>query len=118
MATGCELFDHRRGVVQIRLQALRVTVFTGCSLEVLHGQFWAVLAADCGEVMVVGDPDTAAGNGRGPAVFITFFDNQNRQALISRKQGRGHGAGTGADNNYVIAGLRLIVSRHYCYALR
>lgn len=60
--------------------------------------------------MVVRDPDTAAGNRRGAAIFIAFFDNQNRQALISRKQGRGHGAGAGADNNYVIAGLRLIVS--------
>ena len=87
VAVGSELFDHRRGVIQIRLQAHRVAMLAGGRLEVLHRQLGAVLPAERGKVVVVGDPDTATGNRRSATVFIAFFDNQDRQALISRKQG-------------------------------
>ncbi|MNY26068.1 hypothetical protein D3C86_1598950 [compost metagenome] len=103
MHTGLqvEVFDHLAGVRHVGLDACIVHQAAGHRLDVADGLVGRVLSAQGGDAMVVGDPDAAAGNGRGAAVAVALLDQQDLQAEVVGAQRRGHRPSAGADHQHV-----------------
>ncbi|MNJ58292.1 hypothetical protein D3C77_539200 [compost metagenome] len=87
-----EGFNHLRCVVEVGAQAPLVHLITCGRLQIGQGQFGTVFATLAGEVMIVGNPDPAAGNRRSPPVLIALFHDQHAQPLVSEKHRRRHRA--------------------------
>ncbi|MNE97133.1 hypothetical protein D3C80_1954340 [compost metagenome] len=74
--------DHLRRIAQIGTQAHLVAMLTGGRLEVLQSQLETILAAQFGEIVVVGDPDPSTGNCRCTAILVAFLDDQHGKTLV------------------------------------
>ncbi|MNO88553.1 hypothetical protein D3C76_800080 [compost metagenome] len=117
-AAAGQRFDHLRCVVQVGLQAGRVDLAARGSVEVAPRLFDTVVAALACEVVIVGDPDAAARDRRGAAELVALFQDQHAETLVGKEHRRGHRTGPRADHYHVVLGLRLILSRHCCCAIR
>ncbi|MNC79215.1 hypothetical protein D3C75_1316350 [compost metagenome] len=65
-------------MLDVGTQALVIAMLTGGSFEVLQCQLHTVATAFGGKVVVIGNPDAAAGYRRRTAELVAFLDNQYR----------------------------------------
>ncbi|MCY1462018.1 hypothetical protein D9M71_797430 [compost metagenome] len=56
-------------------------------LEVGQGLIDRIVTAFAGEVVIVGNPDTAAGDRRSATVLVALLDDQHAEPLIGKEHG-------------------------------
>ena len=95
--------EHLVPVVQGGVQELLPSATAGHGPDVLGGRFLRIGDAGFPGVVVVGDPEHAAGDGRGAAQQGALFQDDDGLAGTGGGGSRGEGTGAGADDDDVVA---------------
>ncbi|MNQ57008.1 hypothetical protein D3C85_711490 [compost metagenome] len=101
LGLALEELHHLRGMVEEGVDRRGIEEGTGFVLQVGACCLAAVLHAVGPGVAVAGDPQHAAGKGRGAAEMFFLLDHHDIEAVLLRHDGGGESAGAGADDQHV-----------------
>ncbi len=105
------------GADDISSIVIEENVLASRGLEVAPRPLEAVVTALASKVVIVRDPDPTAGNRRSTTVLVGFFHDHHAETLVRDEDRRRHRTCTRTNDDHVVVGLRLNLSRHCCYAI-
>ncbi|MCY1539969.1 hypothetical protein D9M68_755830 [compost metagenome] len=103
-------------VLHIGLDAAIVNLAVGHGVDIGDGFLRRVLPAQRLDAVVAGDPDAAAGNGRGAAEAVALLHHPDLQSKVMGAQRGGHRTGSGTHYQYVttVIPLRAVRAHRPC----